>query len=151
MLRGHAATAVIAGAVGAALATAGVAAGGAVLSANGGNSVRACVNVNNGVQVYPSGTCQPNETPLDLARPVPVGTADALLADAAKDEATAEKVAKKARRLRRSISGAGGPAAQRLAATQHQIEQLARMFETIAKLSRDSHKTSNSIIQNIRG
>ncbi len=44
----------------------------------------------------------------------PAGMADALVADSAKDEAAAEKVAKKVRKLKRSIGSSGTPAEARV-------------------------------------
>jgi hypothetical protein len=152
LLNGHAATAVIAGAVGAALATAGIAAGGAVLSADGpGSAARVCVDVNDNVRFHGTGACLAGETALDLAKPIPTGMADALAANSAKDEAAAEKIAKKARKLKRSIGSSGNAAAQKLAFLESRSNQILRAVATLAELSRRSHETSNSIIQNVRG
>ena len=116
LLNGQVATALVAGAMGATLATAGIAVGGAVLSADGpGNAARVCVDANDGVQFHGTGACLAGETALDLAKPIPTGMADALVADSAKDEAAAEKVAKKVRKLKRSIGSSGNAAAQKLA------------------------------------
>ncbi len=76
---------------------------------------------------------------------MPDATADRLLAKVGVDKKTLT-------RLRAQIRAfdINALAQSKVAATQAQLDQIAKMLETLSRLMRASHETSNSIIQNIK-
>ena len=137
--RRTAGTAVLAGALGAALAAASLALGGASFKA--ASAATLCVDANAGVN-YRSSGCIAGETALQVATPVPAATADSLAAIGANDEATLLRLQRKMGKLARN---------GRAAATEGRMEMIARAFETVARISRTQHQKTNAMIENTRG
>jgi hypothetical protein len=132
--------AVLAGALGAALAAASLALGGA--SFKSASTVTLCVDANDGVN-YRSSGCIAGETALQVGASVPAATANGLTAIGANDQATLLRLQRKLRRLSRNRDED--------LLYRSRIKPLLRAVETITRISRTQHQKSNAIIENIRG